>query len=1332
MRRARSQLSKLTQQQAGGYGAYPMGNEAEEIQRRLNSMHKQSGMMQQHQHGVNDPMSNFGFPQPTQSMGFQQPMPSPQAPPQHMMQPQHGMPQQQYFEQPPVANPYQQQNPNYGNPAHLSPIVEQMPHVGDVFANNPQLENIKSALEQMSAKLHAVNGANAATKESHNIALQQSEILKQHYNHINNELQGLKTSIAGISSADNGEAGLQVIQETLSANYRAIMQQLESSQGAAIDNSVFSSAIEASHKDLSKQIIGMKESIDASLNNPNIYAKTLEVSHDDITKRLDDMHNALQTSIATPDLYINAIENNHRELSKQVMDLQEVVEKVDKSASYSEKSEGVSAEFSSIEVRLEEITRAVVALSLEDGNINNLERIEARISDMAKTIDGLGTPKSKTDSEDMKKLEAKLSDITSLMNSSSPDMSGMETQINKLSAKIDGFSVPQAKPDEKSFKKLEAKLSDITSLMNATSPDMSGMEKQIDKLSEKLENLSSLSVAAPISNQENNALLQRMDALVDQISKSQSEANDYVSNDAVTQQLSQISTAIDKLSMPAKDNSQTNDVIVNQLEQIAGAIDQLSMPSSHTMSDDNFNSIEKQLSIISGQITNPSTETTDFSLDPIVNRLTGIEEQLGSNRDITIELATKAAEDAVKMSVKAMPQMPLQAAQMDSSALDSMSEVLARLNQETQNNNTKSIEAFGAVTETLDLMVQRLGSIESELANKNVAAPVMPSAVGLPLMETQQVQSGFSSTQEVSNQPETESAPANYEPPVMPEDNKVKSPADDLVQAARLANADVTEEYSQTETIKTDELSAVEKLADSAEDLKEEISEKLELPEVETPEMSMENMPEVSSNDLPDQESDVALEPGAGTPDLAALVRQANNQRKNNKANDIESSGSDFIAAARRAAQAAAQEAGSVEEEIEEKTKKGLLASLPELFGRRKKAIVMGAAALLFVALAVPLASKFIGGQQTQVASIETPAVIADEAVDNLSQASVLPAADKVAQITDDNVVEPIENIGSNIAEVVDDTLSPQVNIETASLNITPEAENFELPNELNFGSDALKQAAQNGEPDALFEIGKRYTDGLGTPKDLAKAAEWYEKAAELGFAPAQYIVGNFNEKGLGIEKNPAIAAKWYEKAAKGGNIIAMHNLAVLTATPNALSAQPDMQEAFKWFSKAADYGVRDSQVNAGIFHTKGFGTEVNLVEAYKWFSIAAKAGDKDAANKRDVITNAIQPDQLEIAKSLVEEWKPLEVVTAANEVQTNTAWGTPKAVANAPFKVDRNTIAQTQSLLTKVGFNAGTPDGIMGQNTRNAISAFQRKVGLPVNGQIDGEFLKALKAIAV
>ena len=1271
MRRARSQLNKLTQQQAGNSGGYnnpqgqhAMGSEIDEIQRRLNALQTPQGMAQpgpsqfqpqmqqpfQPQTMYNDPNQNLGFPQAMQSSGFHQ-----SAPTHAMHQPQHAMPHQQ-------AAPQQFSS----TPAAL-------------HASTQQFDNVKSALEQMSSKLHAINNANSASSNNQSAMLQQSELLKQHYSHINAELQALKASISGISTSASSDGSLQLIQDTLNANFAAIMQQFEGSQSPQMDSSIFSSALEASHKELSQQIIDMKQSIDATLTNPNIYAKTLEVSHDDITKRLDDMHNALQTSIATPGLYTDVIEKNHFDLSQQILELQQVVEKAENGP-----LEISQPDFSSIEMRLEEITRAVVALSLDDGSINNLERIEARVSDMAKTLDG--------------------------------------------------FSIPQAQSNDAGFDKLEAKLSDITNMMHSSSPDLSGVEMQLGNLSEKFENFSSVSLSAPISGDENNALLHRMDELVEQISQSQEHNNKP--NEMIAHQLEQISGAIDKLSMPAAQNTveddATNNVIVQQLGQIADAIDQLSISSpTQSMHEGQFASLENQLTEISSQL-NRASPVGEVSLEPIANRLSGIEEQLSANRDITIELAAKAAEDAVKMSVQAMPQMAAVAPQMDTDALNSMSQLLAQLNQETETHNSKNIEAFGEVTRTLGMMVERLGTIESGLANQNVAAPLIQE----PIMQNQgsvpvaEVQNQFEEA-ELTQQPEIEAPIQQEEIP-----QRATSSASQLVKAARSA-AENTKLPAHELAIEEVSEQITEPVVETNFEAAVDQFEGDELPVVETPDMSMETIPEVHREPKIETGPDIAIEPGTGGPDLAALVRQANDRRKNNKGAEADSSGTDFIAAARRAAQAAAQEAGAVEEEIEEKTKKSLFASLPELFAKRKKVIVMAAAAALLIALAVPIASMFMGGQKTELASVENNLVIEQSVEQNLPQASVVPSqntvtpVEKVTPIETETEVEAVEDTQNQVTESASQELPQEVNLVNVNLNENPAPAKYLFPSELSVAPAELKTAIQNNEPAALFELGKLYTDGTSVGKDLAKAAQWYERSAELGFAPAQYIIGNFNEKGLGIEKNAAVAAEWYEQAAKGGNIIAMHNLAVLTATPNALSAEPDMTAAFKWFSNAADYGVRDSQVNAGIFHTKGFGTEVNLIEAYKWFAIAAKAGDKDAGSKRDVIANAIQPDQLEVAKELVKDWKPLDIVKAANEVPANEAWKSSIAVSKTPLKIDRNTIAQTQSLLSKVGFNAGTADGVMGQKTRNAIAAFQKKTGLPVTGRIDGQFLKSLKAVA-
>ena len=53
---------------------------------------------------------------------------------------------------------------------------------------------------------------------------------------------------------------------------------------------------------------------------------------------------------------------------------------------------------------------------------------------------------------------------------------------------------------------------------------------------------------------------------------------------------------------------------------------------------------------------------------------------------------------------------------------------------------------------------------------------------------------------------------------------------------------------------------------------------------------------------------------------------------------------------------------------------------------------------------------------------------------------------------------------------------------------------------------------------------------------------------------------------------------------------------------------------------------------------------------------------------------------------------------------------------------------AELQALLTRAGFDAGSPDGVVGPRTRAAVLAFQARQGLPVDGHISGRLLDRLK----
>ena len=193
------------------------------------------------------------------------------------------------------------------------------------------------------------------------------------------------------------------------------------------------------------------------------------------------------------------------------------------------------------------------------------------------------------------------------------------------------------------------------------------------------------------------------------------------------------------------------------------------------------------------------------------------------------------------------------------------------------------------------------------------------------------------------------------------------------------------------------------------------------------------------------------------------------------------------------------------------------------------------------------------------------------------------------------------------------------------------------------------------------------------------------------------------------------------------GGAVAMHNLAVLHSS-GMVGGKPDMEEAIGWFTQAADLGVKDSQVNLGIILAKGLGVDVDLVGSYKWFAVAAKGGDSDAASKRDMVANAMRPDQLEEARGQAEVWKPQELDSDANAVTAEPEWNAKPAKERASLS-ETEIITETQKMLTKQGFDPGPADGVFGQKTRDAIIQFQTKAGLPADGNITPQLLRKLSS---
>lgn len=301
--------------------------------------------------------------------------------------------------------------------------------------------------------------------------------------------------------------------------------------------------------------------------------------------------------------------------------------------------------------------------------------------------------------------------------------------------------------------------------------------------------------------------------------------------------------------------------------------------------------------------------------------------------------------------------------------------------------------------------------------------------------------------------------------------------------------------------------------------------------------------------------------------------------------------------------------------------------------------------------------------------------------------------------------------------------ITPRREVDVAALpepqarpaRLPSETDNAAVPAQQQPARRTLREAASDGDAVAQYEIGQRYANGSnGVPQDYDQAAFWFNRAAEQGLAPAQYRLGTLFEKGLGTPENPTKARTWYERAAGQGNVKAMHNLAVMQA--EGAGGPQDFAAAARNFEQAAKAGLGDSQYNLAILHERGLGVERDLARAYQWFAIAAEGGDADAGARAEALKNSVDAAKLVDAELAARTFSPQPSDPAAN----NVVW---QAEAPAPALV-----REAQRLLGQLGYNAGAADGILGEQTVDAVRDFERDRGLAITGQVDERLLDALQ----
>ena len=159
-----------------------------------------------------------------------------------------------------------------------------------------------------------------------------------------------------------------------------------------------------------------------------------------------------------------------------------------------------------------------------------------------------------------------------------------------------------------------------------------------------------------------------------------------------------------------------------------------------------------------------------------------------------------------------------------------------------------------------------------------------------------------------------------------------------------------------------------------------------------------------------------------------------------------------------------------------------------------------------------------------------------------------------------------------------------------------------------------LSKAADADCAKAFLCLGACYEYGSGTPQDLTKAFEAYSKGAELGDISSMYTLAGCWKNGIGTVKDMEKAVYWYRKAAELGNANAMNSLGVCLEKGEGIVK--DMEKAAYWYRKAAELGNAYAMGNLAACYDNGEGVAADINEAYKWYEKAVDNGNFDVKKR--------------------------------------------------------------------------------------------------------------------
>ncbi len=211
-----------------------------------------------------------------------------------------------------------------------------------------------------------------------------------------------------------------------------------------------------------------------------------------------------------------------------------------------------------------------------------------------------------------------------------------------------------------------------------------------------------------------------------------------------------------------------------------------------------------------------------------------------------------------------------------------------------------------------------------------------------------------------------------------------------------------------------------------------------------------------------------------------------------------------------------------------------------------------------------------------------------------------------------------------------------------------------------------------------------------------------------LGDGAAAYEAGDYGE-----------AAHIWRPLAEGGDAMAQFNLGLLYETGRGVAE--DAAEAASWYGRAAGQGMTAAQYNLAVLFQTGRGVPTEPETALYWLELAARHGEgaerEQAADAAARLAEALSPEAVDAARARANSFTPRPEEA-------------PVDAAATTLILSPGQIETLQRRLAAHGYDPGAPDGIPGEQTRDALHRYLADRGLawPEGGHLTQRLLNLVR----